>query len=688
MYLLWPENGDRVGRPVAVNRTEAWWLGGDKPLAGETVSVYGRNLSHGNGTSAAWIYLKPKDQVSGRWVAPTSVNPYRVSFVVPALAAGDYEVWAHNGHGGNFGWSGPLALSVLARSPWAGQGDHVFDVKAFGAVGDGVADDSAAIQNALKAAGKAAPATVYFPAGTFLVNGTLDIQNNVSWLGNSRDTSIIKVGPTFATAAPSWWQAFINSDSDAIDHVEFKNLTFDGNGNLGKKSLIIFRHHDYVQLTNSRFKWKGTTNGFNIGSNRYLSVTGNEFIGDHVFLGDSKQVEVRDNSFHLTDYANAALISWGGNEVAISNNRAQDFDPKAATMEGVGAGRFFVAQSHPDSNRNLYIGDNTTLNMAPPRGIGDANQGEQILFEVGTSTLAEIPVAVTTTTVTFSQPVPQVSSSEAVVIKGRGAGQFRHVSAINGNTITVSSPWSVVPDNSSVIGVGPAQTRSVVYHNHFDGKGLYAYETASVAMNMYGNVSDVVFANNTVTRMVGGISAEFSQVPDAKTPAPSALYFNLITGNSLDGANVGLSIATNFLSQDVPGTLGHLGNTYRGNTLSNIVSQGIHLTGDENGRLGGDLNLNTFEHNTFSNVPVAVWLGKPRVYLNNPVNTIWSNLNFYRNTFNRGTAAFAGSKAFVVAPSNTSLRTSANVWQGFETSASNSAMTTSVVPAPRLPVGR
>lgn len=165
---------------------------------------------------------------------PTAVNPYRVSFAVPALAPGDYEVWAHNGHGAGFGWSGPLTLSVLAQSPWAGQSANVFDVKKFGALGDSVADDTTAINSALAAAGKVAPATVYFPTGNYIVNGMLELKNNVSWLGEHRDKSSIKVGPGFATGVPAWWGAFINSDSDAIDHVAFKNLTLDGNGNLQK----------------------------------------------------------------------------------------------------------------------------------------------------------------------------------------------------------------------------------------------------------------------------------------------------------------------------------------------------------------------------------------------------------------------------------------------------------------------
>lgn len=670
MYLLWPKTGATYGKPVAVNRTDAWWLGGDQALPGESVSLYGRNLAHDNGTALSWIYIQSVAKVKRQWVKPTRVNPYRVSFQVPSLSPGQYEIWAHNGHGGQFGWSGPLALTISAESPWAGQSAKKFNVQDYGALGNGVTDDTKAIQAALEAAGRAAPATLYFPAGTYMLNGMIEIKNNVSWLGESRDTSFIKAGPAFASSVEPHWQALIYSDSSTVNRIEFKSLSFDGNSNLGKKSLFIFRHHDYVKLTDSRFNWKGTVGGFNIGSNDYLTITGCEFIGDQVFLADSKQVVISHNNFRLTDYANAAIISWGGSEVAIFNNTAQDYDPMAKTIGEVGAGRFFVSQSHPDSNRHFYIGDNTTRDMAPPVNIGDANQGEQILFEVGTSLMSATPLAATTTTATFADAPPKVKSQDAIIINGRGTGQFRRVAAVNGNTITVAPAWSVVPDKSSVIGVGPAQTRSIVYRNRLDGKSDYArYETASVALSMYGNVSDVVFAHNQITDMRSGLVDEFSQVPNPATPTPSALYFNLITHNSLDGAYRGLRMITNFLTEKSEGTWGHLGNTYRRNTLKNITLQGIHFGADQGGFQGGDLNQNVFEHNTFTHVPTALWVGKATAWMNNPVNTRLSNLIFYKNKFNRGTASLTASKALDIPSGTTSTWRSGNTWQGFETGA-------------------
>jgi hypothetical protein len=48
-------------------------------------------------------------------------------------------------------------------------GDVVFDVKAYGAVGNGVANDSTSIQNAINACNTAGGGTVWFPPGTYLI---------------------------------------------------------------------------------------------------------------------------------------------------------------------------------------------------------------------------------------------------------------------------------------------------------------------------------------------------------------------------------------------------------------------------------------------------------------------------------------------------------------------------------------
>lgn len=83
----------------------------------------------------------------------------------------------------------------------------VVSVKDFGAVGDGVADDTAAIQAALTYAGSISVSdasfsgygyvvkggtTVYLPAGAYLVSGTITVPQNVSFEGSGKYSTVIK----------------------------------------------------------------------------------------------------------------------------------------------------------------------------------------------------------------------------------------------------------------------------------------------------------------------------------------------------------------------------------------------------------------------------------------------------------------------------------------------------------------
>lgn len=90
-------------------------------------------------------------------------------------------------------------------------------VKDFGAVGDGVADDTTAIQTAINSFGGSG-GSVYFPNGTYKITGSLIIPDYIQIFGAGRRISVIK-------------KHFVGSMvSSCGGYVTIKDITFDGNG--------------------------------------------------------------------------------------------------------------------------------------------------------------------------------------------------------------------------------------------------------------------------------------------------------------------------------------------------------------------------------------------------------------------------------------------------------------------------
>jgi len=101
----------------------------------------------------------------------------------------------------------------------------VVSVKDFGAVGDGVTDDTDKIQAAITASvGKAC----FFPAGTYIIGARINVPSNVELLGDQCQ-SILKLKTQDWVASNGLMFAL-----DTKTDVTFKSLCFDGNkGNVG-----------------------------------------------------------------------------------------------------------------------------------------------------------------------------------------------------------------------------------------------------------------------------------------------------------------------------------------------------------------------------------------------------------------------------------------------------------------------
>jgi polygalacturonase len=102
----------------------------------------------------------------------------------------------------------------------------VFPIKHL--VGDGKTNSYQAIQTAINEAGKAGGGIVKLPTGTFMINGHLAMQDNVTLEGSGPST-IIKAGPKFLVASPGAGYSIVSTDG--ASNVTIANFTADQQGN-------------------------------------------------------------------------------------------------------------------------------------------------------------------------------------------------------------------------------------------------------------------------------------------------------------------------------------------------------------------------------------------------------------------------------------------------------------------------
>ena len=656
MYLIRPKRDDAGGKAFAINRTESWWLGPDNAVPGATISVYGRNLARSNGTSASFIYIKPANG-AGKYVTPVSVNPFKVDFKVPNLTAGSYEVWVHNGHGGRFGWSGPLNLAIADQSPWARQDQKMLDVRSFGAKGDGVTDDTAAIEAALTAAASVAPATIHFPAGVYLIESVLRAPDNVHWLGDGMDATEIRLGKKVSGSMVV----------DANRNAQFEKLTLNANGNTGSTPLLWIPGVENLRLQAMRLKaWGAPALEAHDASGLYIDSS--ELIENGSFYGNSRQIFMTNNRFRMTGYGESVVALWGGREFSMVGNDLANADENRD--DGHGIGRFFVAQGHAGSMENMYWGDNVSHQAAPHNcNKVDCNKGEQICFEMVGSELKDGFKAATANTVTFSSlsASDKAGGQDLVIVGGRGAGQHRRIVSVNDNTATLDKAWNVIPDSSSRFALAAAASQMAIYNNTFQGRPSYfKHNSNSTAVLLYGNVYDAVVDGNNISQMRHGMMTVALSSANGLSP-----YFLQYSNNTVSDSNSGLYAGTTFTDSGVAGVWGGLGNVYRKNTFNRLAHIGVEFKSW--GYNGADYNGTVFEGNRFTNLKFGfidafqlMWtytgsFKAPPLYSSRKYNTI-----LYKNIFERGSALGPGSVGFkTLQPKNTWLNIG-STWTGFE----------------------
>ena len=162
---------------MLVNRPEVWWFLGDAGpavLPGGECRFFGKNLWLGP-TTGTWPGRVMLRTAAGRFqqLPVLAANRYAVTVRLPAdLPAGRYTLWLHHGHGGPAGWSNPVEITIQPAPSWP---STLYNVRDFGAKGDGLTDDTTALRAALEQCQKNGGGIVFLPRGRYQVSSSLTL---------------------------------------------------------------------------------------------------------------------------------------------------------------------------------------------------------------------------------------------------------------------------------------------------------------------------------------------------------------------------------------------------------------------------------------------------------------------------------------------------------------------------------
>ncbi|BBH23060.1 hypothetical protein Back11_44050 [Paenibacillus baekrokdamisoli] len=145
-----------------------------------------------------------------------------------------------------------------------------------GADGTDAADDRAAIQSCIEMAKNDGGGTVYFPSGTYKVNGTLNITSgHLVLMGtNNADTVIMGTNPSVTLLK-------VDNNGQVVNHTTIRDLNFQYEAPNASGTLMTFNQAWRTYLLNLNF---GSTEAMYKMGSAIRAVGGNQFfVADSVF---------------------------------------------------------------------------------------------------------------------------------------------------------------------------------------------------------------------------------------------------------------------------------------------------------------------------------------------------------------------------------------------------------------------
>lgn len=505
---------------VYINDPDVDFVMGDEgkiATPGSSVRIVGHNLIPHADESLITVALKAADGTVTKLpvTALKDENTYSLQAEIPAGAAhGKYTLYVHSGYGDATAWSvgEPVEIGADPSASWP---KTVFNVRDFGAVGNGKINDTPAIVKAFEAASKNGGGVVFLPKGVYRVLSTLVIPENVVFKGEGKEVSSIVWSPVrWPYLELPEFLISMTENAEICDlglhGTRFKGLFrvyggVNANGTMTKKAENISIHDLRIQFyTRAGYLTEGVQASTGELTMAEVNMLVSKELNQGYFLQPEKEVQlhnlkmeniavdsdVAESDFHRGIHANCHYsvirnvkfeLGWssmnGFGPMIVEGN---EFENAALVLQG----NFYLGNNYmhdlKGNNRELYTSDGTHR--------VDGAVVKLISNEPG-NTVVEFADA------NKASPNGMVGW-ELYVISGQGLGQVRKIVANTDKQITLDEPFAVAPNRNSLIAIHTPRTGSFFVNNTFEN---------GAACGTYGTVINVVYDGNKFLRHGGQV---------------------------------------------------------------------------------------------------------------------------------------------------------------------------------------